>query len=746
MQGDLPGVVSGRIIQVHSSGIRIETASGELGYVPRRELTWELVPPHPVRNWRVGQAVTAAWNGDRTSAGDLLLSVRQTGPDPWQTAVEKYELGQVVRGQVFSLFDRGAYFEIEPGVPGLIYVDRLGPEQRATPEDWVGIGDVVRAEIVAVNHDHRNFLCDQRARLQRLRGQQPSGAVQDEALAADLITPSGEAESKDYYPGRMQVLLIDDEQAFCRSAEREFGFAGHSLQGCQSAEDGIRRAIDGDFDIIAIDFVLSEMNGAEVCRRIRDGRPDSVLVIFTGEEGVDPDLLTGLEPRPLVLRKPFGVEDLEAAYFGEVRSPAMVVPELRPAEDALASSKRIYEDHPNGPYELLVEETETAAARADAWAWGAFEWLDHEQRLLVHRIEGFSTTDAKKVEYDVNYSFVRNVAETGREVWIDRFSAASTGIKNWASSLRKWVDFESLICLPVFVKGQPRFALLLVSLDAGAFFDDFVGRLRTRAELLGAKVEAWEAYGQLERIQGLAMRGQLTASLTHELRNRLATLDLSLRSAARLALDEGTLRSLSEAEYGEFAAAIRDATMAAERFGDVVSAFSEGADERGLVAFDVARLVQTVATRLGPQARRLRVVLDTSHVVAPLVITSSPARLGQVIENLILNGLQQTSLHRPHGGGRVWVAARFVEERDRRYVHIRVRDNGPGVHADDYERIFEMGYTTKPQGMGVGLALCKATTASLGGTVAIGETVVFEGTTMLVRLPAFEVLGGDAHE
>jgi signal transduction histidine kinase len=116
------------------------------------------------------------------------------------------------------------------------------------------------------------------------------------------------------------------------------------------------------------------------------------------------------------------------------------------------------------------------------------------------------------------------------------------------------------------------------------------------------------------------------------------------------------------------------------------------------------------------------------------MIYSSPARLGQVIENLVLNSIQHTATYRGQNG-LVLISCRKVFQGEEEFCYVRVTDNGPGIHFSQYEKIFEMGFSTRPNGLGIGLSLCRAVMESIGGNILIEKTVIFEGTTMLIKIP-----------
>jgi signal transduction histidine kinase len=125
--------------------------------------------------------------------------------------------------------------------------------------------------------------------------------------------------------------------------------------------------------------------------------------------------------------------------------------------------------------------------------------------------------------------------------------------------------------------------------------------------------------------------------------------------------------------------------------------------------------------------RGVRVELSTP-AIAPAV-DIDPPRLGQALDNLITNAVVHGG---PHGSVSVSVE---VEET----LSIAVSDTGPGISADQLERIFDLGVRLEPEspGTGLGLALARAIVEGHGGTLT-AASVPDRGTTFTITLPLLE--------
>lgn len=253
--------------------------------------------------------------------------------------------------------------------------------------------------------------------------------------------------------------------------------------------------------------------------------------------------------------------------------------------------------------------------------------------------------------------------------------------------------FETLEATPVYAG---RAVLVVV--------DDVTEELRTKARLI-----------QSER---LAAIGRMAAHVTHEVRNPLSSIGLNVDLLDDELEGSGEeARSLLRAIHGEI-----------DRLTDVTDEYLRLArlPRPSLVPDDLGDLLRELAAFVGPemQAAGVALELDVPADLPPVALDE--AQLRQALLNLLRNAREAMP-----GGGRVRVVAREVDDGDLRPgVRLAIEDSGEGIAPEARERIFELFFTTKEQGTGLGLPLTQQIVLAHGGRVLCrgrdGGGTVFE--------------------
>ncbi len=286
--------------------------------------------------------------------------------------------------------------------------------------------------------------------------------------------------------------------------------------------------------------------------------------------------------------------------------------------------------------------------------------------------------------------------------------------------------------LPLVV-GAVSFGTLLVERPAGR-------RPLTKDELLLLEAAAKQAAAALDRARLDArariaqldaetsqLRAAMFSSVTHDLRTPLT----SIKAGVTSLLDPSV--HYEPAQETELLTTILEETDRLNRLvGNILdlTKIRAGALIPTTQPGAIDEIVEAVVARVAPRMTDVRIVTKLRDDLPEVMV--DPMQVDQVLTNLIENAARYS----PAGGEILVLLARF-----RNTVQLRVCDQGPGIHADERERVFEAFYRgrTNPEtpGSGLGLAIVKAIVVAHGGRIWI-EGAPGGGAAVVVELPMDE--------
>lgn len=227
---------------------------------------------------------------------------------------------------------------------------------------------------------------------------------------------------------------------------------------------------------------------------------------------------------------------------------------------------------------------------------------------------------------------------------------------------------------------------------------------------------------QLLRSARLAAIGELASGVAHELNNPLT----NVAGFLELALE--TLPP-DLPERDDLDVALNEARRAANIVRNLLN-FAHGYSSTK-VAVNVDDLITEALSLVSHLLHRHGIFLNRITADQPPLAEINPIEINQVILNLIINAVEAMP-----NGGTLTLSTSFEEEDGKHWVVVRVQDTGRGISAENLRRIFEPLFTTKPTGMGMGLAVSYSAVVRNGGTINV-ESEVGKGATFIIKLPMF---------
>ena len=288
---------------------------------------------------------------------------------------------------------------------------------------------------------------------------------------------------------------------------------------------------------------------------------------------------------------------------------------------------------------------------------------------------------------------------------------------------------ENVLALQMFliVTGTPLMFLTVVLED----------EKRSLRALHKVEKEARHHREQINLLSRVSLLGEMTASLAHELNQPLSAIisnaNAGIRFFDRGNEDPGILRDI-----------LVDVGTAGHRAHDIIqnvrNTIKKGDPSRHRL--DLNELVTKVAHAVRPDAMAYSCEVETSLAEDLPMIEGDSVQIQQVLVNLVSNAfdaMQQTSPDRRK------VEISTTGDDDGK-VRLSVRDHGAGIRTEVRQRLFEQFFTTKEQGLGMGLAIVRSIVEAHGGQID-AENVADGGARFYFTLPVKEenMMAGEPH-
>jgi C4-dicarboxylate-specific signal transduction histidine kinase len=233
------------------------------------------------------------------------------------------------------------------------------------------------------------------------------------------------------------------------------------------------------------------------------------------------------------------------------------------------------------------------------------------------------------------------------------------------------------------------------------------------------------AQSELGRVARLTTVGAMAATIAHELNQPLAAI-VSNGNAGLRWLDRPE-PNLEEARSA-FGRVVNEGHRAAQIITSIRAMFKKDSGARSPVAINEL-VCDVVLTSLGElKARRVSLALQLLDDLAPVQVDR--VQLQQVLLNLLTNAIDSMAAvtDRPH---MLCVRSEHLED----WVLVSVQDSGTGIAPEHAERMFDAFFTTKPNGIGLGLSICRSIVESHGGRLSVFPAHP-HGSVFQVMLPA----------
>jgi signal transduction histidine kinase len=215
-----------------------------------------------------------------------------------------------------------------------------------------------------------------------------------------------------------------------------------------------------------------------------------------------------------------------------------------------------------------------------------------------------------------------------------------------------------------------------------------------------------DAQAELAHVTRVMTMGELTASIAHEINQPLAAVVTNANAGLRWLA--GPIPNLSEAREA-LARITRDGKRASDVIGRIRALVKKSSTEKA--GLDLNEAIQEVVVLVQSEIQKSEVTLQMELAIDLPQILGNRVQLQQVILNLVMNSIEAMSAVTDRSRDLLIRSCKYEADK----VLVAAQDSGIGIDSQNLEKIFDAFYTTKSQGMGMGLAISRSIIEDHGG-------------------------------
>ena len=487
---------------------------------------------------------------------------------------------------------------------------------------------------------------------------------------------------------KRRVLIVDDDPAILEVLEMRLAAMGFDVDATSVPQTAVANVVGGRFDLALVDLRMDPMDGIALMEELHGRQPRLPVLIMTAHATIET-----------------AVQAVQRGAFDYLTKP-FVKDELRGKIARALASRRWARDRERL---LTVGETLASSGRMDrvleSVAQAAVETTEAERCIVFQHVDGRLVPAAS--------------AGTPAPLWDALQQAAAGAMEKNAPVTQAGSDGRVVVAAPLVVGRGPAGALVI---ETPARVEPNEDDLELLALFSSQAAVAIRTTHELERLRSgaLAALGRMATQVAHELKNPLAGLRLYARHLEQRLERNGD---------GDGADLSRKITGTVDNLAAVVNeitAFGR-TPELKRAPTSLASLLDECVTFARAKVARDDILVTSAHDPACPPAPIDAREMRKALLNLVLNGLEALG-----PGGQLTVTTSWAPAT--RTISIVLEDTGVGMSEETLARIFDLFFTTKPEGTGLGMALARSVITRHGGQLSINSEVG-QGTRVMVRLP-----------
>ncbi|MFX0134202.1 MAG: response regulator, partial [Candidatus Hodarchaeota archaeon] len=671
------------------------------------------------------------------------------------------KINDIVKATVKVITKKTVFSEIEKAVQARSWIDKLEEQleqyKKLGNKIFLLPGDTILGKIYNIDINNRLIKMDIigndtfLSETQRMKVNKYLGIITNSDIKGQEVeiftyskkhniykTPDKILDYFSYFQKNVQdILIVDDDKTFCLNLREALDLIGFHVAIKYSGIETLNLFEEGkkDYDLILLDINLPDINGIEIANKLVNKFSFKNIILMTG----DVDRILNIKPLPAmgILLKPFKAEEI-INTIGKVidtNSINNLTEEIEKRKSKFLDSQitifdttkyELSSSYDNRIRDILYQAIKET--KADAGAIFSLDPLTYKVEMIESK--NIDIKRCNRIRYKLPYSPIRDVIIDQEKIKFNNIAFHEGKFRN----LLKLLDFQSCIGVEIDGIGGLGYCLFLFKNEVNRFhpLEEMFLKTEIASAKIGAVIKEKKFAEWSEQDQRFILDGQTLSALGHELKSKLTALEMRLFTLNTLLDTRGSWDRHLPQKIKEH---ISDVDILKEDMFNIVRDLLRFSKKDELKEINISECLVRAINSVQPFARELKIKINSLIANDLPVIRGLGIKLEQVLLNLLLNAIQNINLYKPDKKGYIYIHAYYDKNDEKLPIKVEITDTGPGIHKRNFEKIFEPMFTTKPDGVGMGLAISKGIIEAFKGDIYVKQSLMFLGSTFAVELP-----------
>ncbi len=540
-----------------------------------------------------------------------------------------------------------------------------------------------------------------------------------------------------------RVLVVDDEEIVQSLVRDALEDEGHSVRTASNGSEAVEILNTDDIQLLITDIRMPGMDGIELTRLAREQNPAIGVVFITGYATLNSAKDAIKQGALDYVMKPFELSEIRQAVHNAVTKLSEAAENS--TDEQLSSLSDLSNvlfaagDHKS----LVVSSLKFAMMHQRCERGSILYWDEANQQYNNLSIEHDRQTE-NSLPAEPFHSLVQgdNIALLAQPTIIagqdeHPLYRIKPGPEMEPYLFPVWFkDDQQMITIPV-MRAATLYGLMMLHISEDttkvkhsdmSFLSIAASQLAISLENVSLLDETRQAYGRLKemqdetiRLEKMATRGEISAEIGHELNNFLAVV------AGNVSLLDVHLKKQNYEKLDKYLTTMTSTIEKMRSFTANLMDLRPISSEKETLRFD--RVLTEVVEYLGPQKRFRDVQIEMPAVLDSMPIMADITQIQQLLYNLFNNAADATEGCEER---RITVTTELLPHLDS--FNFSIRDTGRGFDTEYLARAFHEKFTTKKNGHGFGLVVCKRIIDNHGGRLEV-ESAPGDGTCISIAFP-----------